>query len=296
MESDFLNGNPIEFLHQNHPNDSINYLLCDEDEEDAKETLEFLFLEQSLQQENDEEPLFNILRKQVEEISMSEQQQQPPPPPDNLSSETNANQHHNDDQIVLRTKKKISFDENSYANETKSSQLTNQQEVKVNRPLTIYIPNTNQDLNLLTHLASLGHDIDSFKQHVQLLPTICLGYLMKECSSSENNWRKRFFSFDRSSKLFYYFKSMKHYHDQKKPRDVVCFEDIKNVFPDHIRNVEKLSKYANFSSLSRKFKGRNIFIVKTNRKDFVLSASSPELMRLWIDVIFTGAEAYENYF
>ena len=285
MESDLVNGNEIEFLHQN---DSVNrYLLCDEDEDDAKETLEFLMLEQSLQQENDEEPLFNILRKQVEEISMSEQ-------PAKLSGpETNGSQHRNDDPIVLRTKKKISFDENSYANETKSSQLTNQQEAKVNRPLTIYIPNPNQDLNLLTHLAALGHDIDSFKQHVQLLPTICLGYLMKECSSSENNWRKRFFSFDRSSKLFYYFKSMKDYHNQKKPRDVVCFEDIKNVFPDHIRNVEKVPKYANFS---RKLKGRNIFIVKTTRKDFVLSAGSAELMRLWIDVIFTGAEAYENYF
>ena len=291
MESDLVSRDQIEFLHQNHPNDSVNYLLCDEDEDDAKETLEFLLLEQSLQQENDEEPLFNILRKQVEEISMSEQ-------PNKLSSEANESERHSDDQIVLRTKKKISFDANSYANETKSSQLTNQLEVKVNRPLTIYIPNTNQDLNLLTHLASLGHDIDSFKQHVQLLPTICLGYLMKECSGMENNWRKRFFSFDRSSKLFYYFKSMKHYHDQKKPRDVVCFEEIKNVFPDHIRNVlnvEKVPKYANVS-LNFSRKGRNIFIVKTNRKDFVLSASSPELMRLWIDVIFTGAEAYENYF
>lgn len=288
MESVSVNGNQIEFLHQNHPNDSVNYLLCDEDEDDAKETLEFLMLEQSLQQENDEEPLFNILRKQVEEISMSEQPQQ-----GESNSEAGENRRGNDDQIVLRTKKKISFDANSYANETKASQLSGPQEAKVNRPLTIYIPNTNQDLNLLTHLTMLGHDIDNFKQHLQLLPTICLGYLDKECSSSENNWRKRFFSFDRQSKLFCYFKSMHHYHDQKKPRDVVCFEDIKNVFPDHIRNVEKTPKYANFA---RKSKGRNIFIVKTNRKDFVLSTSSPELMRLWIDVIFTGAEAYENFF
>lgn len=278
-----MNGNQIEFLH--HPNDSVNYLLCDEDEDDAKETLEFLMLEQSLQQENDEEPLFNILRKQVEEISVNER-----PQPGESNAESGENR--DDDQIVLRTKKKISFDANSYANETKASHLTGQPDAKVNRPLTIYIPNTNQDLNLLTHLTTLGHDIDSFKQHVQLLPTICLGYLWKECSGSENNWRKRFFAFDRQSKLFYYFKSMKHYHDQKKPRDVVCFEDIKNVFPDHIRNVEK-PRYPNFS---RKSKGRNIFIVKTNRKDFVLSTSSPELMRLWIDVIFTGAEAYENFF
>lgn len=279
IESDFLNGNQIEFLSQN---DLIHNSI---DEEDDEETREFLLLEQSLlQQENDEEPLFNILKKQVEQIAINDEI--------NLEK-SNDEQQNTDEPIILRTKKKISFDANSF-NETKETKASHNQELKENRPLTIYIPNTKQDLNLLNHLATLGHDVDSFRDHIQLTPNSGQGYLFKECSNSENNWRKRYFYFDRQSKLFMYFKSFKHFAKQKRPKDVVCFEDIKNVYPDHIRNVVKIPKY--YANFSRNFKSRSIFIVKTNRKDFVLSTFSPELMRLWIDLILTGAEAYENYF
>lgn len=304
IEFDFLNKNPDPLLNEN------NFFEDDEDEE----TREFLMLEQTLQQENDEEPLFNILRKQVEQISIAINEEQKQASPNGSlgknEDEENLNSLNNfqsqppsstaNPAIVLRQKKKISFHANTY----ETSHLDHNDHdpdmsgrYEVNRPLTIYIPNTKQDLNLLNHLTTLGHDIDNFKQQIQLMPSLCLGYLWKECSNLENNWRKRYFCMDRTSKLFMYFKSIKHYYKHKEPKDVICFEDIKNVYPDHsrnVRNVEKVSKYyANFFGT---FKSRSIFIVKTNKKDFVLSTFSDELMRLWIDIISTGAGAYENFY
>lgn len=37
------------------------------------------------------------------------------------------------------------------------------------------------------------------------------------------------------------------------------------------------------------------FIVKTRERFYYLMAPSPEAMRIWVDVIFTGAEGYQEY-
>lgn len=37
------------------------------------------------------------------------------------------------------------------------------------------------------------------------------------------------------------------------------------------------------------------FIVKTRERYYHLMAPSPEAMRIWVDVIFTGAEGYQEY-
>ena len=35
--------------------------------------------------------------------------------------------------------------------------------------------------------------------------------------------------------------------------------------------------------------------MKTNESTYFLMAPSPETMRIWIDVIFTGAEGYQEF-
>jgi hypothetical protein len=41
---------------------------------------------------------------------------------------------------------------------------------------------------------------------------------------------------------------------------------------------------------------KSTFNVKTLDRNFILVAPSPELMRIWVDVIFTGAEGYKNLY
>ncbi len=38
-----------------------------------------------------------------------------------------------------------------------------------------------------------------------------------------------------------------------------------------------------------------VFVVKTTQRSYQLMAPSPEAMRIWVDVIFTGAEAYQEF-
>lgn len=277
---------------------SENQIDLFDDEDD--ETLEFLLLEQSLQQENDDDLLYNNLRKQIEQISsvkLDSKDEQIKGGNNEKNNDSEINEGANDlnkKEVVLRTKKKISFDANSYDDKIELDHPnTDQRKFKINRPLTIFIPSTKQDLDLINHLTALGHDLENLKQRqIQLTPSLCTGYLWKE-SYSTGIWIKRYFVFDRNLKLFMYFKSFKNYCKQKEPNDVIGFEEIKNVYADHVRNVEKTSKYMNFSG---KIKSRSVFIVKTAKRDLVLSALYPEVMRFWIDIIFTGVEAYDDFF
>ena len=184
------------------------------------------------------------------------------------------------------------------------------------RPLTIYMPNPNEDLDLVTHIQTLGHDLGPLESQVKLGPTSCSGYLWKQCSGSTHNWRKRFFHFDRKTKQLSYFGSVKDFKKFKTPKGGVSFEQIENVYVDHSRNVCKLVtvgktggglrpgiepwrrfrmrlKGLNHHTLNQSH--RQVFVIKSESRDFVLSTFIPELMRVWIDVIFTGAEAYLDY-
>ena len=40
---------------------------------------------------------------------------------------------------------------------------------------------------------------------------------------------------------------------------------------------------------------RVTFCMKTSERTYYLMAASPEAMRMWVDVIFTGAEGYQVY-
>lgn len=61
------------------------------------------------------------------------------------------------------------------------------------------------------------------------------------------------------------------------------FQSIEEVYVDHLHNTK--------SSSAQKL----TFCVKTHERVFHLMAPSSEAMRIWIDVIFTGAEAYHEF-
>lgn len=64
--------------------------------------------------------------------------------------------------------------------------------------------------------------------------------------------------------------------------------------PSHLSSVAVNSPVHSGSASKGSDGTRCVFVVHTttmNRK-FILSTFSPELMRIWMDVIFTGANAY----
>lgn len=152
------------------------------------------------------------------------------------------------------------------------------------RPLTLYLPSPDEELNLVSHITTLGHDITT--QHSLIITNFsCSGYLYKLCTNSESKWRKRFFHFDRHHKVFLYYSSRKAFRKMRKPSGGVYFDEIHDVYVDHTRMKTK----------SNQATKRCVFIVAAARRQFVLSVYEPELMRIWIDVIFTGAQAYQDF-
>ncbi|XP_053206517.1 pleckstrin homology-like domain family B member 2 [Panonychus citri] len=164
------------------------------------------------------------------------------------------------------------------------------------RPLTIYLPSTLNDLDLVDRIVNLGHDVETFSHLVQLTPTSCSGYLWKLCSGTENQWRKRYFLFNRQNKVFVYFKSFKGFVKGKKAKYGVYFNQIEDAYVDHNRTkLEKKSKPLGGSLRRRSNSTRHVFVIVTSERNFTLSSSIPEVMRIWIDVIFTGAEGYLSF-
>ena len=61
--------------------------------------------------------------------------------------------------------------------------------------------------------------------------------------------------------------------------DLTAFQDIEHVYVDH-----------STKSSSKKW----VFCVKTTTKSYTLCAPSAETMRIWVDVIFTGADGHPD--
>jgi hypothetical protein len=66
----------------------------------------------------------------------------------------------------------------------------------------------------------------------------------------------------------------------------VYFDEIHDVYVDHTKMKHKITD---------KSSTRCVFIVGSASRQFILSTFQPELMRIWIDVIFTGAQAYQDF-
>ncbi|KAF2352872.1 Pleckstrin domain [Trinorchestia longiramus] len=186
---------------------------------------------------------------------------------------------------------------------------------KQQRPLTRYLPikstePSNMQFDLRQHIESAGHQIELCTS-IMLTPTSCRGYLHKMAGSAKNKtadyssnitphqssknsgrlfgmkgYNKRWFVFDRSEKALIYYADKA----ESKAKGFIYFEDIEEVYVDHlnphtINGAKKSSK--NCASVA--------FCVKARSRTLSLLAPSAAAMRIWVEVIFTGAEGYHTY-
>ena len=144
------------------------------------------------------------------------------------------------------------------------------------RPLTRYLPIRNKDLDLKQHIDTAGHNLEDCT-HVVVDSSSCRGYLNK-LGVKFKKWNKRWFVFDRQRRSLLYYTDK----SENKPRGGMYFQAIEEVYVDHLRTVKSPNT-------------KLTFCVKTHDRTYYLVAPSAEAMRIWIDVIFTGAEGYQEF-
>ncbi|XP_058490190.1 pleckstrin homology-like domain family B member 1 isoform X4 [Solea solea] len=145
------------------------------------------------------------------------------------------------------------------------------------RPMTRYLPIRKEEFDLRTHVESSGHSVDTC-YHVILTEKMCKGYLVK-MGGKIKSWKKRWFVFDRLKRTLSYYVD-KH---ETKLKGVIYFQAIEEVYYDHLRSATKSPN----PSLT--------FCVKTHDRLYYMVAPSAEAMRIWMDVIVTGAEGYTQF-
>uniref|UniRef100_A0AAY3ZYG8 PH domain-containing protein n=1 Tax=Denticeps clupeoides TaxID=299321 RepID=A0AAY3ZYG8_9TELE len=145
------------------------------------------------------------------------------------------------------------------------------------RPLTRYLPVRKDDFDLRGHIEVAGHHPDTC-YHLALTDKTCRGFLVK-MGGRIRTWKKRWFVFDRSRRTLAYYAD-KH---ETKMKGVIYFQAIEEVYYDHLKNAHKSPN----PSLT--------FSVKTHDRVYYMVAPSPEAMRIWMDVIVTGAEGYTHF-
>ena len=148
------------------------------------------------------------------------------------------------------------------------------------RPLTRYLPVRDHNFDLKQHVENSGHQLDqSSKQPlVSINSNSCRGYLLK-MGQKFKTWNKRWFVFDRQKRTLSYYMD----RQETKLRGCIYFQSINEVYVDHMRTIKSPDQ-------------KSTFIVKTFDRNFYLVAPSCELMRIWVDVIFTGAEGYLEFY
>ncbi|XP_061073143.1 pleckstrin homology-like domain family B member 1 isoform X3 [Conger conger] len=168
------------------------------------------------------------------------------------------------------------------------------------RPMTRYLPIRKEEFDLRCHIESSGHNVDTCYQ-VILTEKMCKGYLVK-MGGKIKSWKKRWFVFDRLRRTFSYYVD-KH---ETKLKGVIYFQAIEEVYYDHLRSATKKGFFnlslANHISdlLPPQFRRESpnpslTFCVKTHDRLYYMVAPSPEAMRIWMDVIVTGAEGYTQF-
>ncbi|XP_035990587.1 pleckstrin homology-like domain family B member 2 isoform X6 [Fundulus heteroclitus] len=145
------------------------------------------------------------------------------------------------------------------------------------RPLTRYLPVRKDDFDLRAHIESAGHNTDTCF-HLSISEKTCRGYLIK-MGGKIKTWKKRWFVFDRNRRTLSYYAD-KH---EVKLKGVIYFQAIEEVYYDHLKSAHKSPN----PSLT--------FSVKTHDRVYYMVAPSPEAMRIWMDVIVTGAEGYTQF-
>ncbi|XP_052448835.1 pleckstrin homology-like domain family B member 1 isoform X9 [Carassius gibelio] len=145
------------------------------------------------------------------------------------------------------------------------------------RPMTRYLPIRKEEFDLRSHVESSGHCVDTCA-YVIVTEKMCKGHLVK-MGGKIKSWKKRWFVFDRLKRTFSYYID-KH---ETKLKGVIYFQAIEEVYYDHLRSATKSPN----PSLT--------FCVKTHDRLYFMVAPSPEAMRIWMDVIVTGAEGYTQF-
>ncbi|XP_029434984.1 pleckstrin homology-like domain family B member 2 isoform X6 [Rhinatrema bivittatum] len=145
------------------------------------------------------------------------------------------------------------------------------------RPLTRYLPVRKEDFDLRSHIESAGHNVETC-YHVSLTEKTCRGFLIK-MGGKIKTWKKRWFVFDRNKRTLSYYAD-KH---ETKLKGVIYFQAIEEVYYDHLKNAHKSPNPL------------LTFSVKTHDRIYYMVAPTPEAMRIWMDVIVTGAEGYTHF-
>ncbi|XP_053756369.1 pleckstrin homology-like domain family B member 1 isoform X5 [Panthera pardus] len=156
------------------------------------------------------------------------------------------------------------------------------------RPLTRYLPIRKEDFDLKTHIESSGHGVDTCL-HVVLSSKVCRGYLVK-MGGKIKSWKKRWFVFDRLKRTLSYYVD-KH---ETKLKGVIYFQAIEEVYYDHLRSAAK-KRFFSFTVVTESPNPALTFCVKTHDRLYYMVAPSAEAMRIWMDVIVTGAEGYTQF-
>jgi len=156
------------------------------------------------------------------------------------------------------------------------SKTPQQQEQQQQRPLTRYLPVRGDGFDLRQHVETAGHQVE-LCPHVTLTSTSARGYLHK-MGSRFKTWNKRWFVFDRIQRTFLYFADK----TETRKRSGAYFQAIEEVYVDHLQSM-------------RSPNSKLTFCVKTRERTYHLMAPSAEAMRIWVDVIFTGAEGYQQF-
>ncbi|XP_071214997.1 pleckstrin homology-like domain family B member 1 isoform X6 [Salvelinus alpinus] len=155
------------------------------------------------------------------------------------------------------------------------------------RPMTRYLPIRKEEFDLRSHIESSGHNVET-SYHVILTEKMCKGYLVK-MGGKIKSWKKRWFVFDRLKRTFSYYVD-KH---ETKLKGVIYFQAIEEVYYDHLRSATKKGFFN--LNLTNSPNPSLTFCVKTHDRLYYMVASAPEAMRIWMDVIVTGAEGYTQF-
>ncbi|XP_022046223.1 pleckstrin homology-like domain family B member 2 [Acanthochromis polyacanthus] len=168
--------------------------------------------------------------------------------------------------------------------ETSRRQKLVEREVKLrekqrsqSRLLTRYLPVRKDDFDLHGHIEAAGHNPDACF-HLAITDKTCRGFLVK-MGGKIKTWKKRWFVFDQNRRTLTYYAD-KH---ETKMKGVIYFQAIEEVYYDHLKNAHKSPN----PSLT--------FSVKTHDRVYYMVAPSPEAMRIWMDVIVTGAEGHMHF-
>ncbi|XP_051934770.1 pleckstrin homology-like domain family B member 1 isoform X4 [Hippocampus zosterae] len=155
------------------------------------------------------------------------------------------------------------------------------------RPMTRYLPIRKEEFDLRAHIETSGHSVDTC-YHIIVTEKMCKGYLVK-MGGKIKSWKKRWFVFDRLKRTFSYYVD-KH---ETKLKGVIYFQAIEEVYYDHLRSATKRSFFN--LNLTSSPNPALTFCVKTHDRLYYMVAPSAEAMRIWMDVIVTGAEGYTQF-